>query len=77
MVPSDPAAQQHRVFAHVGGEEVVGVGYLALVSQKQPAAREDPFQLLLVDVPGDEDAAVEEPLSGIHEIVQLVHPVTP
>ncbi len=41
--------QDDGVLAHVGEEEVVGVGDEALVAEQQPSAAEDLLQLLLVD----------------------------
>ena len=43
------ASDQHGVLAHVGGEEVAGVGELGLVAEEEPAACENLLQLLLVD----------------------------
>ena len=71
--PVAAPAEQHRVFSHVGGEEVVGVGDLGLVSEEEPAACEYALQFLLVYVPGDEDAAVEQPPFRVHETVHAVH----
>ena len=72
-VPTSP--EQHGILAHVGGEEVVGIGDLGLVSQEEPAASEDPLQLLLVDVLGDEHLAFQQPLFGINEFIHVIHPV--
>ena len=43
------AHHQHRVLAHVGGEEVAGVGDLCLVAEEEPAAGENLLQFLMVD----------------------------
>ena len=53
------ADHQHRVLAHVCGEEIAGVGYLALMAQKQPTAGEDALQLFLVDIVFDEDTPAD------------------
>jgi hypothetical protein len=37
------AYHQNRVFAHVGGYEIAGLGYLTLVAKEQPATGEDPL----------------------------------
>ena len=61
------AHHQDGVLAHIGGEEVARLWYLALVAQKQPATREDALQLLLVDLRLDEDAAANQPALGIDQ----------
>ena len=53
------ARHQHRVFTHVGGEEVARLRDLGLMAQVKPAAGENLLQLLLVDVLFDEDAPAE------------------
>ena len=61
------AHHQHGVFAHVGGEEVAGVGNLGLVAEQQPAAGENLFQLLLVDFLVAEYAGVDDAVVGVHQ----------
>ena len=53
------AHDKHRVLAHIGREEIAGLGDLALMAQKEPAARKDALQLLLVDLPLDENAPAD------------------
>jgi len=57
---------QDRVFPHRGAEEVTRLGDLAFMAQKQPAAGEDPLQLLLVDLRLDEDTPADKAVLGIH-----------
>ena len=61
------AHQDNGVLAHVGGDEIVVVGNLGLVTEQQPAAREDALQLQLVELLIDEDAAVDEPTLDINQ----------
>ena len=61
------AHHQHRVFAHIGGEEIAGRGDLAVMAQKQPAAGEDLLQFLLVDLRLDEDAAADQAAFAVDE----------
>ena len=56
------AGDEDGVLAHVGGEEVAGVGYLGLVAEEEPAAGEDALLFLLVDVGFDVDAAADQTL---------------
>ena len=51
---------QHRIFAHICGKEITGVRDLALMTQKEPAAGENPLELLLIDVLFNEDAAIDQ-----------------
>src|SRR5215831_1156467 len=67
---------QDRVLAHGGTEEVAGVGDLALVAQKQPAAGEDLRQLLLVDLWLDKDAPADQAALGIHQTPWVRHHAT-
>src|ERR1700730_12081564 len=61
------AHHQHRVFAHVSGEEVARPRDLALVAQKQPTAGEYPLQLLVVDLRLYKDPAPDESAFGIDQ----------
>src|SRR5262249_12955689 len=61
------AHHQNRVFTHIGGEEIARLRNLALVAQIEPAAREDPLQLLLVDPALDKDAATDQTLFSIDQ----------
>jgi hypothetical protein len=58
--PAAVAHHQHRVFAHRGGDEVARLRDLAFMAQEKPAARENPLQLLFVDLRLDKDAAADE-----------------
>lgn len=51
---------QNRVLAHISSEEVPRFGDLAFMAEKQPAARENLLQFLLVNVRLDEDAAADQ-----------------
>ncbi len=53
------AADDDRVFAHVGREVVAGRGKLGLVTQEQPGARENPFEFRSVDGLVGKDAAAD------------------
>jgi hypothetical protein len=58
--PAGPvAAQDHRFLAHRRHEIVARLGDLALVTDMQPGAREDPLLLLGVDLLVDEDLAAD------------------
>ena len=57
------AGQDDRVLAHVGVEEVVGLGDQALVADHQPGAAEDLLHLVVVDGLVAEDAPVD--LAGL------------
>ena len=65
------AHHQHRVFAHVGGEEVAGVENLGFVAEEEPAAGEDIFQLFLVDVVFAEDAGADQAPVGVNQLVHV------
>src|SRR5258708_6719004 len=62
---------QHRVLAHIGRKEVTRLRNLALVAQKEPAARENPLLLLFVDLRLDEDATADEPFVGIYQPIYI------
>src|SRR5271166_4022727 len=61
------AHNENRVFAHVSGEKIAGLRDLALMAQKEPAARENALQLLLINIRLDEDAATDEAILGIDQ----------
>ena len=61
------ADDQHRVLAHVGGEEIAGVGDLCLVAEEQPAAGKDLLQFLLVYLLIGEDAGVDYPVLRVDQ----------
>ena len=65
------AHDQHRVLAHVGGEEIAGPRDLAVVAQEQPAARENLPQLLLVNLRLDEDPPADQPAFGIDQLFNV------
>ncbi len=69
--PSGIAHHQHRIFAHVCGEEIAGLRDLAVMAQKEPAARKDPLQLLLINLRFDEDAAADMPGAEIDQPVRI------
>ena len=70
-LPSAVTQDQDRVFAHIGSEEIAGLRDLAVVAQKQPAARENALQLLLVDVRLDENAAADKTILVIDQSVYI------
>src|SRR5215475_12935569 len=61
------AAQDHRLFTHSRHEEVTGVGYLALMADKQPRAGENALLLLGINLVADEDLAADQPRRRIDE----------
>src|ERR1051326_1271846 len=63
---------EHRVFTHIGREEIAGLRDLAVVAQIKPAAREDALQLLLIDLRLDKDAPADLPAGEIDEAVCIV-----
>ena len=56
------AAQDDRLLAHAGDEEIAGVRDLAFVPDKQPGAGEQPLLLLRVDLVVDKDLAADLPV---------------
>ena len=60
------AGDDHRIFAHVGRQEVSGTGDLAFVGNEQPRPRENAVQLLLVDVGIRKDPAVKPAFLEVH-----------
>src|SRR5205814_7260323 len=54
------ASDQHRVLAHIGRQEIAGLGHLAVVAKKQPAAREDALQFLSINLRLDKDAPTDQ-----------------
>ena len=70
------AHHQDGVLAHIGGEEVARLWYLALVAKEQPAASENPLQLLLVDLRLDEDAAADQPTIGVDQTGNVCRHIT-
>ena len=69
--PAGVADDQHRIFAHVGREEIARLRDLAVVAQKEPAAGEDALQLLLIDLRLDKDAAADMPGAEIDQPVRI------
>ena len=61
------AGDKNRVFTHVGGEEVAGVGYLGLMAEEEPAAGENLLLLLLIDIWVDEYAPIDQTSFGVDE----------
>ena len=61
------AHHQHWVLAHPGGEEITRTRDLAVMAQEEPAARENPRQLLVVNLRLDKDAAAEEAVLEIDQ----------
>src|SRR5579875_2524978 len=59
------AADQYRVGAHVSAEVVAGIPELTFVREKEPRAREDAFELKLVDSGIGEDRAVDNTALGV------------
>src|SRR5215813_3678998 len=71
------AHDQDRVLPYVGREEVARLRDLALVAEEEPAASEDPLELLLVDLSLDEDATADQSVLGIDEIPDVPDHVRP
>src|SRR5262249_62165156 len=69
--------RDHTLLTHGGAKKVARLGDLAVVAQKQPAAGEDPFQLLLVDLRFNEDASTDQAMLGIHQTLCVRHHGTP
>src|SRR5207253_11523585 len=65
------AHHQYRVLAHIGRKEMAGLGDLALMAQKEPAAGEDPLQLLPVDLRLDKDAAADQAAVAVDETTDV------
>src|SRR5262249_22047732 len=61
------AAQDHRLLAHRGHEEVAGFGNRALMTDKEPSASDPPFQFLAVDLVIDKDLAADLPRREIDQ----------
>src|SRR5262249_14648722 len=66
-LPLGAAHPQDRILAHVGAEEVPRAWDLTFVAEEEPAAGEDPLQLLLVDLPLREDAATDAPVLDVDQ----------
>ncbi len=49
-----------RLLAHIRGEKIAEIGNLTIMAQKQPAARKDTFQLLLINRRFDENPPVKQ-----------------
>src|SRR5262249_23260643 len=62
------AHDQDRGLPHVGREEVARLRDLALVAEGEPAASEEPLELLPGDLSLDEDATADHSVLGIDEI---------
>ena len=54
------AAQDHRLFTHVAGDEIAGIGDFAFVAEIEPAAREETLALQLVNFTVGEYAPVDK-----------------
>src|SRR6201988_2037628 len=65
------AHHQNRVFAHVSGEEIARMGDLALMAQKEPAAGENPLQLLLVDLGLNKKAPPDQSAIGVDQMSNI------
>jgi hypothetical protein len=63
------AHDEDRVLAHIGRHEVARMRDLCFMTQEEPAAREDPFELLRVDLGIDEDPSTDKPVVGIDQPV--------
>src|SRR5438105_2605604 len=70
------AHHQHRVLTHIGRKEVTRLRDLALVAQKEPAARENPLLLLFVDLRLNKDAAADQTAIGIDQTTDIGSHVT-
>src|SRR5438094_8136677 len=61
------AAQDHRFLAHARDKVVPRVLDLALMPDEEPYPREEPLQLLLIDLVVDKDLAADLPGLHVHE----------
>src|SRR6185503_3405657 len=65
------AAQDHRLLAHRGHEEVAGLRDLALVADHQPRAGEHLLLLLPVELLADEDLAADHARIDVDQVLEL------
>ena len=65
------AGDEDGVLAHVGGEEVAGVGDLGLVAKEEPAAGKNLLQLLLVDGFLAENARADQALIQVNQVIDF------
>ncbi len=70
--PRPIAAQDDRLLAHGGHEEVARPGDLALVTDEEPRAREDLVLLPAVDLLVHEDLPADDALVDVDEAVEAV-----
>ena len=69
--PGGPvAAEDDRLLAHRGHQEIAGTRDLALVAHEEPGAREDVLLLLPVDVLVDEDLPADAATIDVDQIVE-------
>jgi hypothetical protein len=59
------AHRDHLILADVAHEEAAALGQLRFVAHEVPRPREDPFELLLVDVVVGEDPAIQNAGVGV------------
>jgi hypothetical protein len=71
------AHHQHRVFAHIGVEEIARLGDLAFMRQKQPGAGKHALQFLIQRIIGV-DRRFHRATAGIDQRADLLlgHPVS-
>jgi hypothetical protein len=65
------AHHQDQIFAHVGGKEVTAVRNLTVVAQKQPAAGEDPLQILPINLRLDKDSPADKAALVIDQMAEI------
>jgi hypothetical protein len=62
-------AEDHRLLAHAGGEEVTGLGDQALVPYEQPGPGEELLQLLPEETIVHEDLPADQAAVGVDELI--------
>jgi hypothetical protein len=70
-LPVGPATHNHRLFSHKAGNKVARVRQLAFMSDVQPASREDPFLLRLMDFRIGKNPWTDGPALEIYEVFRI------
>ena len=70
-LPVGPATYNHRLFSHKAGNKVARVRQLAFMSDVQPASREDPFLLRLMDFRIGKNPWTDGPALEIYEVFRI------
>ena len=67
------AADEDRIFTHIGRHVIAGLGDLRFVTEKQPAACKDALELRLIDLRIEEDLATDESLFEFDVSIRPLH----